>query len=93
MLGLSCCTWTFSGCGEQGLLPFIVLLGLLAAAATLAGEHRLWGASFSSASTQAQLPHSTWTLPGPGIEPTSLALAGGFLTTGPPGKSRELMGF
>ena len=25
--------------------------------------------------------------PGPGIEPVSCALAGGFLTTGPPGKS------
>ena len=28
-----------------------------------------------------------WDLPGPGIEPLSPALAGGFLTTGPPGKS------
>ena len=26
-------------------------------------------------------------LPGPGIEPMSSGLAGGFLTTGPPGKS------
>ena len=28
-----------------------------------------------------------WDLPGPGIEPVSPALAGGFRTTGPPGKS------
>ena len=28
----------------------------------------------------------TWDLPGPGIEPMSLALQGRFLTTGPPGK-------
>ena len=28
-----------------------------------------------------------WDLPGPGIEPMSPALAGEFLTTGPPGKS------
>ena len=28
-----------------------------------------------------------WNLPGPGIEPMSPALAGEFLTTGPPGKS------
>ena len=28
-----------------------------------------------------------WNLPGPGIKPVSPALAGGFLTTGPPGKS------
>ena len=29
-----------------------------------------------------------WDLPGPGLEPVSPALAGGFLTTAPPGKSR-----
>ena len=29
---------------------------------------------------------------GPGVEPTSPALEGGFLTTGPPGKSPELFG-
>ena len=28
-----------------------------------------------------------WDLPGPGLEPASPALAGGFLTTAPPGKS------
>ena len=27
-----------------------------------------------------------WDLPGPGLEPLSPALAGGFLTTAPPGK-------
>ena len=31
-----------------------------------------------------------WDLPGPGIEPVSPALAGGFLTTAPPGKSLHL---
>ena len=31
----------------------------------------------------------TWDLPGPGIEPLSPALAGGFLTTVPPGKSQD----
>ena len=31
-----------------------------------------------------------WYLPGPGIEPVSPALAGGFLTTAPPGKSLDL---
>ena len=30
-----------------------------------------------------------WDLPGPGTEPASLALAGGFLTTGPPGKRKS----
>ena len=32
-----------------------------------------------------------WDLPGPGLEPVSPALVGGFLTTVPPGK--PLMGF
>ena len=30
--------------------------------------------------------HSMWDLPGPGLERVSPALAGGFLTTAPPGK-------
>ena len=29
-----------------------------------------------------------WDLPGPGLEPVSPALAGGFLTTAPPGKPK-----
>ena len=32
-----------------------------------------------------------WDLPGPGLQPKSLALAGGFLTTAPPGKSPVLL--
>ena len=31
-----------------------------------------------------------WHLPGPGLKPVSPALAGGFLTTAPPGKSLEV---
>ena len=30
-----------------------------------------------------------WDLPGPGLEPVSPALAGGFLTTAPPRKSHK----
>ena len=30
-----------------------------------------------------------WDLPGPGLEPRSPALAGGYLTTAPPGKSQS----
>ena len=37
--------------------------------------------------TRAWLPCGMWDLPGPGIEPISSALAGEFLTTGPPGKA------
>ena len=34
-----------------------------------------------------------WDLPRPGIEPVSPALAGGFLTTAPPGKPPTTIGF
>ena len=44
-------------------------------------EHRL-----SSCGARAQLLRSMWDLPGPGLEPMSPALAGGLLTTAPPGK-------
>ena len=39
-LGLHCCEWAFSSCGEQGLL-FIVVHGLLIAVASLVAEHGL----------------------------------------------------
>ena len=45
----------------------------------------------SNCDSQAQLPCNMWNLPGPGIEPVYPALAGGFLTTGPPVKSRILL--
>ena len=58
-------------------------VGLLTVVTSLLVEHlepRL-------SSCSVQLAHSLWDLPGPGIEPVSPALAGGFLTSGPPGKS------
>ena len=39
-LGLRCCSWAFSSCGEQGLL-FVAVCGLLIAVASLVVEHRL----------------------------------------------------
>ena len=54
--------------------------------------------SFISRGTQAQYLWHTglvapWHvgLPGPGLEPVSPALAGGFLTTVPPGKSLRVL--
>jgi len=44
-------------------------------------EHRLNGCG-----AQASLLHGMWDLPEPGIRPGSLALAGRFFTTEPPGK-------
>ena len=40
----------------------------------------------SSCGAWAQLLRGMWDLPGPGLEPVSLALADEFLTTAPPGK-------
>ena len=39
-LGLCCCVWAFSSCGERGLL-FVVVCGLLIAVASLVEEHGL----------------------------------------------------
>ena len=40
----------------------------------------------SSCGERAQLLRGMWDIPRPGLEPVSPALAGGFLTTAPPGK-------
>ena len=53
----------------------------LSSCGLLAVERRL-----SSCGTWAQLLRSMWDLPSPGLEPMSPALAGGFLTTSPPGE-------
>ena len=39
-LGLCCCVWAFSGCGERALL-FVAVRGLLIAVASLVAEHGL----------------------------------------------------
>ena len=75
-LGLHCCRWAFSSCGEQGLL-FTEVCGLLTVVASQS-------TAIGSCGTQAQLFGGMWNLPGPGIEPVSPALAGTFLSTVPP---------
>ena len=40
VLGLRCCAWAFSSCGEQGLL-FVAVHGLLIDVASLVAEHGL----------------------------------------------------
>ena len=40
VLGLHCCTWAFSSCGERGPL-FVAVCGLLIAVASLVAEHGL----------------------------------------------------
>ena len=100
-LGLCCCTWAFSSCEGYsslrcaGFLLWWLLLwstGSRRAGFSSCGswalEHRL-----SSCGAMAQLLCSMWGLPGPRIKPVSLALASGFLTTVPPGKSLQQLSF
>ena len=81
----------FSSRGEWGLLSHCGgfscggarALGCasLGSCGSRAAEHRL-----GSRGAQASLLHGIWDLPGPGREPRSPALAGGFFTTEPPEK-------
>ena len=88
-LGLCCCAQAFCSCGQGGLL-FVAVCGLLIEAASLVVEHGLQARRLSSCGARTQLLRGMWDLPGPGIEPVSPALAGGFFTTAPPGKSQML---
>ena len=54
---------------------------------------QLWYRGYFSCGALAQLSCSEILVPLPVIEPTSPAMDGGFLTTGPPGKSYRLIIF
>ena len=77
-----------------GGYSLVVVHRLLIAVASLVTEHGLqackWVAAawrLSSCGVWASLLCSMWNLPGPGFEPVSPALTGGFLSTALPGKS------
>ena len=84
-MGLRFCARAFSSCGERGPL-FIAVRRPLTKVASLVAEHRLQTRRLSSCGSRAEPLRGTWDLPGPGREPVSPALAGGLLTTAPPGK-------
>ena len=63
-------------------LSLVVVRGLLIAGSC--GAWALQYKSFSGCGAGTQLLHGMWDLPGPGIKPTSPALTGRFLPTGPP---------
>ena len=90
VLGLRFCARAFSSCGERGPL-FIAVRGPLTVAASPVAEHGLQTRRLSSCGARAQLLRGMWDLPRPGLEPVSPALAGGFLTTAPPGKPCNLV--
>ena len=96
VLGLRCHTRTFSA------VSLLSGAGVFTAAAPLTAEHRLSvcgpGSVFVLAGSRARglqwlrctgllVAFGTWNLPGPGVESVSPALAGGFLSTAPPGIS------
>ena len=78
-------------CGTQALEHMAQLRHM----GSVVVAHRLQGmqasvviaCELSSCGAWAQLPHGMWDPPGPEIEPVSPALAGGFPSTAPPGKS------
>ena len=74
--GFSCC-----GARALGVRASVGVACRLSSCGSRALERRL-----SSCGARAQLRRGVWDLPGPGLEPVSPALAGGFLTTAPPGK-------
>ena len=78
----------FSCCAAQalGARASVVVAHGLSSCGSWALEH-----SLSSCGARAQLLCGMWDLPGPGLEPVSPALAGGFLTTVPPGKSLQFI--
>ena len=81
--------WALSSCCQRGYFS------LWCAGSRHAGFSNcgVWALErrLSSCGARAQLLRGMWDLPGPGIEPVSPALAGGFSTAAPPGKSRLLI--
>ena len=100
VLGLPCCAGFFlvvvewgllSSCGSQASHCSDLLQS------TGSGVRRLqqlptWALEHGpeSCGAGAQLLRGEWDLPGPGIEPVSPALAGGFFTIKPPGKPQVM---
>ena len=74
--GFSCC-----GVWALGARASVVVAHGRSSCGSWALERRL-----SSCGARASLLRGMWDLPWPGLEPMSPALAGGFLTTVPPGK-------
>ena len=79
--GFSCC-----GARALGARASVVVARGLSSCGSRALERRL-----SSCGARAELLRGMWHLPGPGLEPVSPALAGGFLTTAPPGKPHFIL--
>ena len=73
------------GCSESSWLCGLSLL-VVSRGCSRCGPQAVERVSFSSCSSRAWCSGACGNLPGPRIETMSPALAGGFLSTGPPGK-------
>ena len=82
-LGLCCCPWAFSSCGNRGLHCCSTWAQYSRLVGSGAWPQQLWGTGLVAL--------GMWNLPGQEIEPVSPALAGRFLSTVPQGKSPVLL--
>ena len=89
--GLHCCMQTFFSCGKQGPLSSCGTDASCCVGFCYCGARALGHLGFSSTGPWAQSLQGIWNLPGLGIKPVLPALAGEFLTTGPPGKPRYFL--
>ena len=87
-LGLRGCGRAFSSCGEWALPLSCGSWASLLSGFSCCGVWLL-SAGVRSCGARTELLHGMWNLPRSGTEPMSPALAGRFLTTGPPGKSKR----
>lgn len=99
VLGLHYCTRAFPSCSNQGYSLVGGARASHCSGFTCLGTQVLdtWASvvvgawalehGLSDCGTWAQLFLALWNLPRPGTKPVSLSLAGGFLSTVPPGKS------
>ena len=94
-LSCSCCKW---GPPPSCSARVSHCSGLSCGRAQALGRMRLSNCSswalehgLSNCDTHTRLLHSTWDLPGPGIEPLSPAQSGGFFTAEPPGKLQSVV--
>ena len=85
-LSLHCCIWAFSTCSKRGY-SLVAVHRPLTVVASLFVEHGLPVQVSVVVAHGLRLPCGMWSLPRPRIEPRSSALAGRFLTPGPPGRS------
>ena len=77
-----CSGFSCYGARALGVQASVVVVHGLRSCGSWALEPKL-----SSCGAWAQLLRGMWNFPGPGLEPVSPALAGGFLTTVPPGEA------